>query len=149
MDRSISAILPKALLSAVIIGLIGVQTVASFGGLHRFRYWPFLSYPMYNQVHFRGEPLPRYSLVAIRDDGQETPVTAEDLRLDFWKYLRGPVRAAQHDDARTLLRQFQMYEHRAGCRVMAVRLVNHPVRLENGRLVALPEESQLIRVRNS
>lgn len=137
----------KLAVSTVIVFLLGLQTAASFGGLHRYRYWPFLSYPMYNRPHFKDEAVARFSLVGILKDGTERPITPEDLQLDFWRYQRGPVRFAQRDEAHALLSQLQPFEHRARLRLAAVRLENHPITLENGKLTDLPVESKTIVLR--
>jgi hypothetical protein len=139
----------RTAVSAVILLLIGVQIAASFGFLDRFRYWPFLSYPMYNHAHEKGDAVARLSLVGIDADGKEVPIRPEDLKLDFWRYLRGPVRAAQKNDARGLLSYLEHFEHRARTRFVSIRLENRPVALIDGKLTDLPVESSLIVVRES
>jgi len=137
----------KFAINAVIISLLGLQALASFGGLHRFRYWPFLSYPMYNRPHFKGEPVARHSLIGILDDGREIPITPADLKLDFWRYLRGPVRAFEKNEPHSLLAQLQPFEHRKRITIVWVRLENHPVTLVDGRVTDLPVESKTMALR--
>ena len=137
----------KIAVSVFIIAVLGLQAVATVGRLHRFRYWPFLSYPMYNRPHFQGEAVDRFTLVGILADGRERPITPGDLKLDFWRYLRGPVHAVQKDDARGLLAQLQPFEHWSGLRLSAVRLENRPAALENGRVVDRPVELKTIELR--
>jgi hypothetical protein len=141
--------LARTAVSAVILLLIGVQISASFGFLDRFRYWPFLSYPMYNNPHEKGDAVARLSLVGIDASGKETPIRPEDLKLNFWRYLRGPVRAAQKKEARALLTYLEHFEHRAGVRFVSIRLENRPVALIDGKLTDLPVEASLIPVRES
>lgn len=138
-----------SLLSLFIFAVVATQAVASFGGLHPYRYWPFLSYPMYNHAHQAGEAVPEFSLVAIDGAGHEYPLKPEDLNLDFWRTLRGPVRAARKGDTRLVLGYLEPFEHRTGVRVMAVRLENHPTRLVNGRLESAPAETTLLVVRHA
>lgn len=137
----------RPLLSLFIAGVITTQFFASFGRLHPFRYWPFLSYPMYNQAHRAGEAVPAFSLVAVDDAGHDHSLTPQDLNLEFWRMLRGPVRAAQRGDVHALLRYLEPFEHRTHVRVTAVRLESHPMRLANGRLESMPAISTLIVVR--
>ena len=136
-------------MSIVILAVLALQTAASFGALHPFRYWPFLSYPMYNEAHRAEEAVPNFSLVAIDASGGEHSLSPRDLGLDFWRTLRGPVRAAQRGDAHALIAYLEPYEHRTRLRVSAIRLENHPVTLVHGRLASAPAESTLVVVRHA
>ena len=144
MDRRLIA---KLGLSVFVTGLLAFQLIASLGLTHRYRYWPFLSYPMYNNPHREGETVADYLLVGVHADGRETPITAKDLGYDFWRYLRGPVRAALRDEAHALLSYVQAYDQRTGGDLVAIRLENRPVMLVNGRVERAATTSKTIRLR--
>jgi hypothetical protein len=138
----------KIAVSLFILLLLGAQALFAFKPPHRYRYWPFLSYPMYNNAHQKDEPVSNFYLVGILKSGEEIPIGQDELKMEFWHYLRGPVRMAQRDDASGLLSTLQPFEHRARVELVAVRLENRPMRLENGKVVTLATVGKTIVLRH-
>lgn len=92
--------------SAVIAGVLGAQTLASFGNTDR--YFPFLWYPMYAKAHYAGERLDvGHRIYAVTADGVRHPVNAADLKIDFGRYERKfarPLIAGQTDNIAPFLK---------------------------------------------
>lgn len=103
---------------------------------------------MYNEAHAKDEPVSNFRLIGVLEGGAERPITEKDLKLDFWRYLRGPVRSAQRGNAHALLSYLQPYEHRARLTFVAVRLENRPVRLVNGHVTPAPTETATLILRH-
>jgi hypothetical protein len=56
-----------------------------FGGR---KYWPIISYLMYDDPHFEGETIKAYyPLEGVLIDGQVVAIGQDDLGLDFWNYM--------------------------------------------------------------
>lgn len=122
----------RILVSAVIVTVLFLQTIAGFGLLfgpfERPPYlYPFLDYPMYTRIVYEGEAVHRYALRGIRSDSSMVAVVHEDLGLDFWLFLRGPVQAALDDDPEGLKPYARLYEERQGERLLAFQLIDAPV----------------------
>lgn len=118
--------------SAVICGILGLQTLASFridvGPVERSPWmYPFMDYPMYSWARAEGDSIHRYYLYAILPDSSETFVSAEDLGLDFWLYRSGPVRAARRRNTAELRVYAEEYERHHRRSVIGFRLENRPV----------------------
>ena len=136
----------QALVSALLLGVLALQAAASFGRLHPTRYWPFLSYPMYNTAHHAGDTIPDYRLVAVFSDGREAPILEEDLHLDFWQFRSGPVEAALQGRRGDLQRDLAGWERARGGRVAAIRVENHPVILRENGVAPGPVEATTVDV---
>jgi hypothetical protein len=64
------------------------------------RFWPILSYMMYDDPHYAGETIKAYyPLEGVLKDGRVVEITREDLGLDFWNYLHLGDSLAQNQPA--------------------------------------------------
>ena len=74
------------LISVLIIGVLVVQTVSSFR--RTYKWWPFLSYPMYATAHFEGERIKvNHRVYAVTPDGARHYLDPDrDLKIGFWRY---------------------------------------------------------------
>ena len=137
----------KIALSFFIVAVVGAQILFAFKPPHRFRYWPFLSYPMYNMPHYAGDTVPVYRLTGILEDGRAVPIGAADLNLKFFQFLHGPVRAILRGDKQALRPYVDDWNRRRGENIATVRLENHAVGLaEDGTFLA-PVETHDMDVR--
>lgn len=121
-----------ALTSAVIVTVIGFQTIAAFGlrpgPIDQDPFlWPFLGYPMYSRVHHEGEAIPRLSVFAVRPDSSEVEVTPELLGTDFWIVAEGLAPAITDSDQEVLRGFADLFRERTGSRLIGYRLENRPV----------------------
>ena len=114
------------LASVVIVTVLLSQGVATFRGIERLG-WPFVSYPMYSWPHRWGETINRYALFGILQDGTEVPVTADDLNMNFWEHLWGPVDAVRKNKLDTLRYYLAHDRHLNNRVVVSVRLENRPL----------------------
>jgi hypothetical protein len=76
------------LISVLILGVLVAQTVSSFR--RTYKWWPFLSYPMYADAHYENERiLVHYSLYAVTSDGKRHYLDPDtDMKIGFWRYLK-------------------------------------------------------------
>lgn len=133
----------KDSVSAVIIVFLAMQGAVSFASIEKLG-WPFVNYPMYSWAHHFGETVDRYTLVGILEDGTEAPILAEDLHLNFWEYLWGPVEALKKGYPEKL-KSFLPADGRFKGRLLtSVRLENRAVRFTKSGPSF--EESRTVRV---
>jgi hypothetical protein len=111
-----SKILPKAIICAVIVTCIALQTYAGIIKLAcsgvELPYicnipedpslYPFLNYPMYRSAKPEGVIVPKFAVIATYPNGTEKQLTAEDFALsDYW-FTRGIIYSLdKKDDAKT------------------------------------------------
>lgn len=124
-----------ALVSLFIVGVLGAQTIASFGLQHGPIaddpwLWPFLGYPMYRIPHYEGDRLSRYRMFGILADSSEVAVTPSNLGTSFWTFRRFAF-ALQNRDQQEIEVLADLYEQRHGRRPMAFRLEDHPLVLRH------------------
>jgi len=51
-------------------------------------YWPIMDYPMYSGAHQEGDYMKvSFPLEVVTEDGVVTKITADDVGLNFWKFL--------------------------------------------------------------
>ena len=51
-------------------------------------YWPIIDYPMYSAARYEGERINAYyNIDVVLKDGSLIAVTADDVGLNFWKFL--------------------------------------------------------------
>jgi hypothetical protein len=76
------------LISALILGVLVAQTVSGFR--RTYKWWPFLSYPMYADAHYENERIiVHYSLYAVTSDGTRHYLDPDtDMKIGFWRYLK-------------------------------------------------------------
>lgn len=124
--------LRAALVSLVILGCLALQAIAGsghpIGPFERAPYqWPFLDYPMYSLPRFEGDEIGRPLLVGIEPDSTEVEIEPHDLGLNFFPYIRGPIRAVRygHHGAAQLYRE--LYEERQGVRVVGFEIEERPI----------------------
>jgi hypothetical protein len=76
------------LISFVIIGTLALQFVAVLSRPGKWL-WPFTDYPMYSHSHHEGERIPaKHFVTGLTADGQEIPITAEDVGVNLWVFER-------------------------------------------------------------
>jgi len=112
--------------SLVIVAVLlsqGLVTAASIEHLG----WPFVSYPMYSWPHYWGETINRYTLFGTLENGTEVAITADDLNMNFWEYLWGPVEAVRKNKV-VSIRNYLTHDRHLNSRVtVTVRLENRPL----------------------
>jgi hypothetical protein len=128
-----------AVVSAIILVPMVLQTIASFtitfGPIERPPFlWPFLDYPMYEDVHYPGEPIHRQMVVGILADSSEVAIVPDDLGVDFWQFqnLLGP--AILEGDRPRAENYRNIYEDRYPHRLLGFRLEDHPLVIASGGL---------------
>ena len=126
-----------AITSLVILIFLGLQTIALLG-LYRGRLWPFVDYPMYRHPHYEGDSIDRYFLFGISEDNTEMPISAEDLGLNFWKFLWGFVPAVVEDRREQIEVYIDFYRTRHNKVLLGLRLENHPLVLSRNGLSPAP-----------
>lgn len=84
---------PYVVATMAIATVLVCQFVASFGGTDR--YFPFMWYPMYSTDRSEGDRLVvRHTLYAVTADGGRHAIHPDhDLKIGFWRFERGIVRA--------------------------------------------------------
>ena len=51
-------------------------------------FWPIIDYPMYSGAHEEGDHLKAFLILeVVTEDGMVSKVTADDVGLNFWKFL--------------------------------------------------------------
>lgn len=141
--RPVPERLGRSLVSALIVTVLGLQTIAALGvtlgPLHASPFmWPFLSYPMYSAPHFEGDSIPRYRVVATTTDGTQIEVTPKTLGTNFWIHRNAFLKPLLNPDRRDdLVPGIELVERRHGVRLVEVRLEDRPLVLTgNGVLEA-------------
>ena len=133
-----------AFISFVILSIIILQAAASLGIVSKFFYndrlWPILDYPMYSSAHYQGDSIDQYFLYGLLEDGSELPIPKEDLGLNFWKFLRGPVYAIIQDDVKLLNKYVKLYEDLHNQRLIGLRLENQPLILTKQGINPIPAQ---------
>jgi hypothetical protein len=123
----------QLLVSLVILGCLGLQTVALLDGLFPFLnegqefLWPFLDYPMYHPVHHEGEVIEQYVLVGTFADSTEVMIPPEAFGLNFWKFRSGPAAAMRHQDSERIELYLDMMKSPRRQDLARLRLEDHPV----------------------
>ncbi len=103
--------------------------------------WPIINYPMYSSAHYNGDQIPRYRVVGILDDATERPISAQDLGINPWHFLKGFVKAGLLADNQALTHDFvELYQTRHGKPLSRVRVENHPLIFSNSRVKTGPIE---------
>lgn len=88
---SINAKARRLFISSVIVIILGIQAIATFGALvdlhARKKFWPWIDYPMYEKKFVDGDRINvSGSIFALTDSGEKIPVTDENLKVGFWKF---------------------------------------------------------------
>lgn len=75
-----------SLITLLIVGVLVVQTISGFR--RTYKWWPFLSYPMYADAHFEGERIEvSHRIYAVTPDGVRHYLDPDtDLKIGFWRY---------------------------------------------------------------
>ncbi len=116
----------KRWISLVILAVLLAQGLATVGSIEHLG-WPFVSYPMYSWPHHFGETIDRYMLFGTLENGAEVPITADDLNMNFWEYLWGPVQAVRKNKV-TSVRSYLAHDRHLNSRVVvSVRLEDRPL----------------------
>lgn len=121
-----------ALISLVIVGCLTLQAIAGsghvIGPFERAPYqWPFIDYPMYSFPRFEGDEIGRPLLIGIEPDSTEVEIEPDDLGLDFFPYIRGPVRAVRYGNREAAELFRVLYEERQGVRVIGFEIEERPI----------------------
>jgi len=122
----------RQLASLAIISCLALQLAAAVGfqpgwsQTRRNRLWPFLNYPMYQHAHHPGDLINQYALMGTLDDASIVRIKPEDLGLDYWKFLYGPIAALRTNDVETLPLYVRMYQRRHHRCLVQLRLENYP-----------------------
>ena len=116
----------KRRISLLIAGVILSQGLATFAMIEHLG-WPFVSYPMYSWPHHYGEMINRYALFGTLESGEEVPITADDLNMNFWEYLWGPVAAVRKNEVNAVLNYLAHDRHLNSRRVVSIRLEDNPL----------------------
>jgi hypothetical protein len=76
------------LISLVIIAVLGLQLLAVLARPGKWT-WPFTDYPMYSHSRHDGDRVvARHFVYGTTVDGEEVPITPEDLGIVLWVYER-------------------------------------------------------------
>ena len=118
--------------SVVIVGVLTLQVVVAnpFARLIRGRdgyLWPFLTYPMYDRPHYPGEAVHQYHLVGVLAGGRDVEIAPEDLNLNFWEFLWGPLKAMLHNETTAIRQYADFYQDKHWERLHGLRLTDEPV----------------------
>ncbi len=127
----------KRAISGVILIVLGLQGIATFGAIEHLG-WPFVSYPMYSWPHHWGETINRYALFGTLANGTEVPITADDLNMNFWEYLWGPVGAVRKNKVADVQRYLAHDRHLNSRLIVGVRLENRALLFTVHGAQALP-----------
>jgi hypothetical protein len=78
----------RRIATAIIVLALGCQFFAVIAQVNKWG-WPFTDYPMYAQSHHEGERIVAYHLIfATTEDGEEVEISANDLGLNIWQFMR-------------------------------------------------------------
>lgn len=86
--------LRKYFIASVIVIVLGLQCLATFGplaGLYAYRhYWPWIIYPMYSKKRMEGQYIDVAGVIYVEnEDGSKIEVTEDMLNLGgFWRPFR-------------------------------------------------------------
>jgi len=136
MTRAPAATWGQAAVSAVILGVLGLQAVAASASVEK-RLWPFMNYPMYRRVLYDGQLVNRFVVVGRQDDGREVVLAPLDGHENYWLFFRTfirPVIALEDNSADAAARRHvtaycAAYREHYGRTLTDLRLENHPSRI--------------------
>ena len=124
------------LVSLFILLFLLLQGYAAFG--YYGRLWPFLDYPMYSYSKHIGDSIDNYLLYGIQSDSTQVAILPEDLGLNFWKFLWGPVRAIRFNDNKEIQKYVSLYQSKRNYKLFGLQLMNNPLILTEEGVVPLP-----------
>jgi hypothetical protein len=114
-------------ISCLIIGILGLQTFASFVGPGRLG-WPFIPYPMYKTAHYEGERLLyQYKVFARHADSSEVLISARDM--PFWIFKLKMIDGVMTGNRPRVQPLVTAYCKRTGKQVVSVRVEDMGVAL--------------------
>lgn len=131
--------------SFVILVVLGLQFTAAFKllcppkqfpSLARFRVvcspalWPFTDYQMYGASYAPPVEVTTHDPIAVLRDGREVPLTADALGMTYERWRRLFVDAVRRRRFDRIEDGIARFEERSGDRVVRVRLVERPFRLD-------------------
>jgi hypothetical protein len=124
-------------ISCLIIGILGLQTFASFVNPGRWG-WPFIAYPMYKAAHHGGERiLYDHKVFARHADSSEALMSAGNI--PFWIFKHKMVDGLMTGDRASVQPLVTTHCTRTGKRVVSVRVEDMGVALSrNGVVRGLP-----------
>lgn len=134
----------ELLVSLVILGCLGLQTVALLDALFPLLnegpefLWPFLAYPMYKPFHHEGEAIEQYVLIGTLADSSEVVIPPEAFGLNFWKFRSGPAAAMRHQDTKQIEFYLDLIRSPRRQDIARLRLENHQVISRRGGPVPVP-----------
>ncbi len=119
-----SKMMAKAIILAVIVAVISLQTYA---GIVRMActgveiplicnvpedpsLYPFLNYPMYSNAKPEGVTVPKFSLIAVYQDGTEKQLTAEDFGLPIYWFNTGIIHAMNEKETAKINQFIETYQ---------------------------------------
>ena len=114
-----------------------LQGYAAFGFFSP-RLWPFLDYPMYRESKHIGDSIDNFFLYGIQSDSTKVAILPEDLGLNFWKFLWGPVRAIRFNDNKEIQKYVSLYQSKHNSKLIGLKLMNNPLILTEEGVVPLP-----------
>ncbi len=116
--------LKRMFATGIIVLFLSLQGAATFAFIDKLL-WPFMDYPMYSWPRKEGDTIDRFHLFGILEDSTDVPIRAEDLDLNFWEFLWGPIDAMRKGELASLSTYAQEYQAHHGRRVVGFRLENH------------------------
>ncbi len=125
------------LVSLFILLFLLLQGYAAFGFFSP-RLWPFLDYPMYRESKHIGDSIDNFFLYGIQSDSTKVAILPEDLGLNFWKFLWGPVRAIRFNDNKEIQKYVSLYQSKRNYKLFGLQLMNNPLILTEEGVVPLP-----------
>lgn len=87
--------------------------------------WPFLTYPLYQHAHYRGEKITEYRAYAVLEDSTEVHVRPEDVNMGFWHFKKDFVPAMKNKAQKSIQKYASLIQDRFRKRPLHIRLESH------------------------
>jgi len=77
---------------------------------------------MYSRAHYPGDSIDQYALFGVLEDSTEVRILPEDLGLNHFQFVRGPVAAIHSDRTEELEVFMQLYDGVQDNQLIGLRL---------------------------
>ncbi|MGB7085868.1 MAG: hypothetical protein WBD47_09965 [Phormidesmis sp.] len=106
--------------------------------------YPFLNYPMYDNVQAEGVEVSQFVLVAVFADGTEKALSAEDFEVSSYWFNGSIMNAFQKEDDAKIRQYVAAYQNAGSKPFVALRLDDQPLKItEDG---VLPQPTQVVTI---